>query len=65
MTSEHPRVGALAAGATSLSMIALDLDHASQALELAKRFSENTGRAVTVRDADGEILGIFRGVVRN
>jgi hypothetical protein len=53
------------AGSPGLSMITLDLDNAEQALALARRLAERTGRTVTVRDADGEVLGIVRAPARN
>jgi hypothetical protein len=56
-----PKFVGVQAGATPVSTVALDLESSSQALELARRFSERTGRTITVRDADGEILGTFGG----
>ena len=38
-------------------MVTLDLADAEEALAVAKRMAEKTGRTVTVRDADGEVLG--------
>lgn len=51
-------------GAT-LSMISLDLADAEEALAVARRLAEHTGRNVTVRDADGEILDTIEAVARN
>jgi hypothetical protein len=65
MECERARVGALGLGAIQLSIIALDLNNASEALELAKKIADETGRAVTVRNDDGEVLGVFRGVLKN
>lgn len=41
-------------------LISLDLDNASQALELAQKVAERTGRTVAVSNEDGEVLGVFR-----
>jgi hypothetical protein len=46
----------MGAGGPELSMIALDLDNAEEAIALAKLLAKQTGRTVTVRDADGNIL---------
>ena len=48
-----------------LSLVTLDLAYAEEALTLAKRMAEHTGRTVTVRDADGELLETFEAVARN
>jgi hypothetical protein len=53
------------AGAKQLSRIAVELDNTKEALALAKRLAEQTGRTVTVRDADGQILDTFPAVTRN
>jgi hypothetical protein len=58
-------VGTLRISAAQLSTIALDLDDASEALELARKFADETGRTVTVRNEDGETVGIFRGALKN
>ena len=55
----------MGAGQLGLSMIALDLDNAEEALALARRLAEQTGRTVTVRDADGEVLDIVQGPAQN
>jgi hypothetical protein len=47
------------------SMIALDLHDEEEALALAKRLAEQTGRTVTVRDADQDLLGTFKGPTKN
>jgi hypothetical protein len=60
-----PKLVVMGSGATRLSMIALDLDHSEQALATAKLLAEQTGRTVTVRDADGEVLGIVRAPSEN
>jgi hypothetical protein len=48
-----------------LSMIALDLADAEAAFAVAKRIAEQTGRTVTVRDADGKVLDTFRRAATN
>jgi hypothetical protein len=42
-----------------LSLIVHDLVDADEALEIAIQFVEETGRAVTVLDAHGQVLGFF------
>jgi hypothetical protein len=44
-----------------LSMVSLDCKNEEAAVELAKRLAEQTGCIVTVRDADGELVGTFEG----
>lgn len=39
------------------SMIAIDLTTEKEALELAKKLAEKTGKTVVVRRTDGEVLG--------
>ena len=46
-------------------MIALDFKDEEAAVGLARRLAEQTGRTVTVRNADGELLGTFRGAAPN
>jgi hypothetical protein len=48
-----------------LPMIALELVDAEAALSLAKRMAQQTGRTVTVRDADGKVLETFQGATKN
>ena len=50
---------------TKLSMITLDLADAEEALTMARRMAEHTGRTVTIRDADGEILDTIEASARN
>jgi hypothetical protein len=45
-------------------MVALDLAD-EEALALARRMAEHTGRTVTVRDAEGEILDTIEAVAGN
>ena len=42
-----------------LSLIVHDLTDADEALEIAIQFVEETGRAVSVVDAQGQLLGFF------
>ncbi len=60
-----PKLVVMGAGATRLSMIMLDLEDAERAVALARRLAEQTGRTVTVRDADGYILDIAPGPTQN
>jgi hypothetical protein len=60
-----PKVVVMGARATRLSMIALELDHAEQALAVARLLAKQTGRAVTVRDADGNILDTVQAATKN
>lgn len=46
-------------------MVSLELVDADAALALAGRMSEQTGRTLTVRDADGELLEKFQGATKN
>jgi len=48
-----------------LSTVALDLADADQALAVARQMAEHTGRTVTVRDADGEILDRIKPAAKN
>jgi len=56
---QQPKSGA------KLSTIALDLADADQALAVARQMAEHTGRTVTVRDADGEILDRIKPAAKN
>jgi hypothetical protein len=47
------------------STIAFELADEEAALGLGKQISERTGRTVTVRDADGNILGTFQAAPKN
>jgi hypothetical protein len=51
--------------AREFSMVSLDLKNEEAAVELAKRLAEQTGCTVTVRDADGELVGTFGGHHQN
>jgi hypothetical protein len=46
-------------------MVAVDLADAEEALRVARQMAEQTGRTVTVRDADGEILGTIQAQPKN
>jgi hypothetical protein len=48
-----------------LSMIALDLVDAEEALTIARRMADHTGRTVIVRDADGEILDTIKASAKH
>lgn len=43
---------------TDFSMISLDLAHDAEALAVARLIADSTGRAVTVRATDGEIIEV-------
>jgi hypothetical protein len=60
----NPKILFVGSG-VKLSMVALDLADAEEALALARRMAEHTGRTVTVRDADGEILDTIKAAARN
>jgi hypothetical protein len=60
-----PKVVVIGAGAKQLSMIAVDLNDTKEASALAKRLAEQTGRTITVRDADGQILDRFPAITRH
>jgi tRNA1(Val) A37 N6-methylase TrmN6 len=53
------------AGVGTLSMMIADLADETEALELAKRIADQTGRTVSIRDARGAILGKIPGSKRN
>ncbi|UQR61177.1 hypothetical protein LRP30_29990 [Bradyrhizobium sp. C-145] len=46
-------------------MITLDLADPDEALAIAERIAEHTGRTVTVRDANGEVLETIRAPSKN
>lgn len=48
-----------------LSMISLDLINDAEALALARRIATSTGRAVTVRDADGVVMATIEAAPKN
>jgi hypothetical protein len=60
-----PKVVVIGAGAKQLSMIAVDLADTKEVFALAKRLAEQTGRTITVRDADGQILDRFPAITRH
>lgn len=64
MTDQPEHIASRGAG-RGYRMIALDLDSEQQAVELARKIAERSGRAVTVSDADGEVLGVFESATRN
>lgn len=47
------------------TMISLDLIDDEEALALARRIADGTGRTVTVRDANGEIIETVRAAPKN
>lgn len=51
--------------AVQYTTIALDLDNAEQALELARKMVERSGQSVTVCDAEGEIVAVVKGANRH
>ena len=65
MTGKTQNIAIVGIGAASLSRIALDLVDAEAAFAVAKRIVEQTGRTVTVRDTDGEVLGKFENAKKN
>lgn len=48
-----------------LSMISLGLIDDEEALALARRLADGTGRTVSVRDANGEIMETVRAAPKN
>lgn len=63
--SRKPRIVVLGAGAHRASIIALDLASAEDAIKIAKRLAEQTGKAITVRDADGVPIETVQKPTRN
>jgi diacylglycerol kinase family enzyme len=59
-----PKIVFVGTGA-NFSMIAFDLAEAEQAVALARRVAEHSGRTVIVRGADGEILDTIEAAARN
>ncbi|MGY0571874.1 hypothetical protein ACTGJ9_013105 [Bradyrhizobium sp. RDM12] len=53
------------AGVGALSMMVADLADEAEALELAKRIADQTGRTVSVRDFRGAVLGKIAGSKKN
>ncbi|MCK1395001.1 hypothetical protein [Bradyrhizobium sp. 1] len=53
------------AGVGTLSMMVADLADEAEALQLAKRIAEQTGRTVSVRDSRGVVLGKIPGSRRH
>lgn len=47
------------------SALALDLDSTDQAVAMARRLAEQTGKSIAVRDSNGEILEIVCAPVKN
>jgi hypothetical protein len=60
-----PKIVIVGSSGAKLSMVALDFADAEEALVLARRMAEHTGRTVTVRDADGEILDTIEATTRS
>jgi tRNA1(Val) A37 N6-methylase TrmN6 len=52
-------------GVGALSMMVADLADEAEALELAKRIADQTGRTVSVRDFRGAVLGKIPGSKKN
>jgi hypothetical protein len=66
--SKNPKIvtsRACANDMRELPMVALELVDAEAALALARWMAEQTGRTVTVHDADGELLETFQGATKN
>lgn len=61
MTSSKPTAGAR----RPLSLIALELDSAEEAIELAKKLAQRSGRSITVQTDTGEVLAIVHGAQLN
>jgi len=51
--------------AQCLSLITLDLAGPAEALAVAQRLAQETGRVVTVRDASGEVVHTVNSPARN
>jgi hypothetical protein len=60
----NPKIVLVGSGAT-LSMITLDLADAEEAVAMARRMADHTGRTVIVRDADGEILDTIKASAKH
>ena len=60
-----PKIVIVGSSGAKLSMVALDFADAEEAMVLARRMAEHTGRTVTVRDADGEIRDTIEPAARN
>jgi hypothetical protein len=66
--SKNPKIvisRACANDMRELPRVALELVDAEAAFAVAKRMAEQTGRTVTVRDADGKLIETFQGATKN
>ncbi|MET4390901.1 Flp pilus assembly CpaF family ATPase [Bradyrhizobium sp. F1.4.3] len=63
-TDKSKNIVITGAGVGALSMV-VDLTDEAEALRLAKRIADQTGRTVSVRDARGAMLGEIPGAKRN
>ena len=59
-----PKLVVIGSGA-KLSMVSFDLADPEEALAMARRMAEQTGRTVTVRDANGEVVGTIQAQPKN
>ena len=64
-TGKNNNIVITGAGVGSLSMMVVDLADEAEALALAKRIADQTGRTVSVRDARGVMLGKIPAARRN
>jgi hypothetical protein len=64
-TGKNNNIVITGAGVGSLSMMVVDLADEAEALALAKRIADQTGRTVSVRDARGVMLGKIPATRRN
>jgi hypothetical protein len=64
-TGKNNNIVITGAGVGSLSMMVVDLADEADALALAKRIADQTGRSVSVRDARGAVLGKIPASKRN
>ncbi|AWL96256.1 hypothetical protein CIT37_32125 [Bradyrhizobium ottawaense] len=60
----RPKVIIVGSGA-AVSMFAVDLADEAEALALARLITQQTGRVVTVHDAEGEFVGTIRPLPKN
>ncbi len=55
----------LGAGATQISMVAIERASEDRAIEVAKHLAKKTGCVVTVRDANGDVLDTVLAAPKN
>ena len=60
-----PKLLVVGEDARHVSLITLDLADPAEALAVARRLAQETGRVVTVRDAHGEVLHTVNSPTKN